>query len=267
MLEIQDKKQSSVNNYSIDSNNFIATSENFIQKSLLEHALHSYSFNKMPPIIGIIMADKYGNALMVFEYNSKGKNHYGSINSYLSEEDKNLIDLNLISSYFSAFKSFAGEINIQNLSNLEIGGSNIKIQMYFLFDQYMIIVFLNSQIDLNSKEKAYIIKYFEERLVKYENELKYFNAAKSREIIRTLENNGKNWLKILNNSLIQSYKKCYLQRHLNIEDLINGFDSIIQEELFGDLTNIPEEILKNLSMEINNKIQDRLFENLKNKNE
>jgi len=188
MLEIQEKNQSSLNNYSIKLNTGVETTEDFVQKSLLERAHHSYSFNKTPPIIGIIMSDQYGNTLMVFEYTSKEKNSYGSIKSYLSEEDKNLIDLNLISGYFSAFKSFAGEINIQNLSNLEIGGSNIKIQMYFLFDQYMIIVFLNSEIDLNSKEKAYIIKYFEERLVKYETEFKYFNAAKSREIIRTLEN-------------------------------------------------------------------------------
>ncbi len=241
---------------------------NVIHEKINEIAYFSYDFNKTPPVIGIILADIYGNALMVFEY-SLEESSYGPIKSYLKSENDNQIeiDINLISGYLSAFKSFSGEINIQNLENLEIGGSNIKVQIHFLFDQYMIIIFLNSNIDLSSRRKAGIMKYFEEKLVKYETEFKHFNAAKSREIIQILEKNGKYWLKNLNESLIQSHRTNCLQRHLIIDDLVDGFNSIIHKELFEYLPNAPEDILDNLSREIDNKIQDRLFENLTKKND
>ena len=57
---------------------------------------------------------------MVFEYDNKNEGNYGPIKSYLSESDKNLLEIDLISMYFSSFKTFVGQINIQNLSNLEI---------------------------------------------------------------------------------------------------------------------------------------------------
>jgi len=124
---------------------------NLIDKKTNEIAYISYNFNKIPPIIGILTADQFGNTLMVFEYDNKNGGKYGPIKSYLSENDKNLLEIDLISMYFSSFKAFAGQTNIQNLSNLEILGSNIKVQMYFLYDRFMIILFLNSKVDLNLK--------------------------------------------------------------------------------------------------------------------
>ena len=130
---------------------------NVIDEKINEIAYFSYNFNKIPPIIGIITADQFGNTLMVFEYDNKNEGNYGPIKSYLSESDKNLLEIDLISMYFSSLKTFAGQTNIQNLSNLEIHGSNIKVQIYFLFDRYMVILFLNSKIDLNLREKTQII--------------------------------------------------------------------------------------------------------------
>ncbi|MFW9941906.1 MAG: hypothetical protein ACFFFT_12760, partial [Candidatus Thorarchaeota archaeon] len=127
-----------------------------------EIANFSYNFNKIPPIIGMIIADQFGNTIMVLEYDNLAEENYGSIKSYLSDNNKNLLEIDLISMYFSSFKTFAGQTNIQNLSNLEIHGSNIKVQLYFLFDKYMVIIFLNSKVDLTLKEKEQIIQYFEE---------------------------------------------------------------------------------------------------------
>jgi len=124
-----------------------------INGKLDEIAYFSYNLNKIPPIIGIVIADQFGNTLMVLEYENKPEEDYGPIKSYLSEDNKNLLEIDLISMYFSSFKTFAGQTNIQNLSNLEIHGSNIKVQLYFLFDKYMVIIFLNSKADLSLKEK------------------------------------------------------------------------------------------------------------------
>jgi len=234
---------------------------NFVKKNLQDIAYRSNNFNKIPPIIGIIMADQYGNTIIVLENESINGSKYGSIKSYLSEDDKNLFEIDLISMYFSSFKSFAGQTNIQNLSHLEIHGSNIKIQIYFLFEKYMIIVFLNSNTNLNSKEKIAIMNYFEEKLIKYDFEFNHFNATHSRKVLGILESMGKKWLKKLNLNYIHKYKEAHSKKHEFIEKLIDDIGPIIQKELFEYLESIPNEILNNLNKEIKNKIQDKLFEN------
>ena len=179
-----------------------------------EIANFSYNFNKIPPIIGIIVADQFGNTILVIEYENKPEEHYGSIKSYLSDDNKSLLELDLISMYFSSFKTFAGQTNIQNLSNLEIHGSNIKVQLYFPFNNYMIIVFLNSKVDLNLNEREQIIRYFKEILIKYKFEFQYFNASSSRKTLNILENKGKIFLKKLNKIYIQAFHQKYLKKHL-----------------------------------------------------
>jgi len=243
------------------TNNKHQNYDNFVKKNLLDIAYRSNNFNDIPPIIGIIMADQYGNTIIVLENESINGSKYGPIKSYLSEDDKNLLEIDLISMYFSSFKSFAGQTNIQNLSNLEIHGSNIKVQIYFLFDKYMIIVFLNSHTDLNSKEKITIINYFEEKLKKYDFEFKHFNATNSRKILGIVESTGKKWLRKINMNYIQKYKKAYSKKHDFIEKIMDGIGPIIHNELFEYLESVPDEILNNLYKEINNKIQDKLFEN------
>ena len=244
--------------------NTVQDIENNSEENQTDIAYYSLNFNKIPPIIGIIIANKHGNTLMVLEYDSNTENSYGAIKSYLSDDDKNLLELDLISMYFSSFKTFAGQTNIQNLSNLEIHGSNIKVQIYFLFDKYMVIIFLNSKVDLNIKEKAQIVNYFEDKLIKYEFEFKHFNASNSRKILRMLENKGKVWLKILNKNYIQTYENAFLKKHEIIDTVMNKIAPIIQEELSEYLELIPEDILNNVSKEIRNKIQDKICEfNLK----
>jgi len=234
--------------------------EKILDNQLSEIATLSYNFNKIPPIIGIIVANKFGNTLLVLEYQDELKHNYGPIKSYLSEDDKNFLDIDLISMYFSSFKAFAGETNIQNLSNLEIHGSNIKVQIYFLFDKYMIILFLNSKVDFNLKKKTQIVRFFEEKLEKYEFEFTHFNALSSRKTIRMIRDKGTLWLKQLNKYYIQTFENAFLEKHEMIDIVMDKITPIIQKELVENLLGLPKDIVSNLSKEIRNKIQDKISE-------
>ena len=162
--------------------------------------------------------------------------------------------------FFSSFRSFATETNIQNLSNLEIHGSNIKIQIYFSFDKFMIIMFLNSKVDLNLKEKRQIVHYFKDNLSKYEFEFKHYNATKSREIIRILEKKGKSWLKRINKDYMKTFQDAFLKKHDIIEVIMRKIDFIIKVELADYLKQIPEHIINDVVKEISGKIQDKICE-------
>ena len=231
-----------------------------INGKLDEIANFSYNFNKVPPVIGIVIADQFGNTLMVFEYENKPEENYDPIKSYLSEDNKNLLEIDLISMYFSSFKTFAGQTNIQNLSNLEIHGSNIKVQLYFLLDKYMVITFLNSKVDLNLKEKEQIIQYFEEILIKYEYEFQHFNDSNSRKTLRILGNKGKVWLKKLNKTYIQAFQNKYLKKHEILDIVINKISPTIEKVLGEYLEGIPEDVINDISRELRNKIHDKICE-------
>jgi len=247
------------NNFYLIENSKNEKSRRNFEKLVTESAYASCNFNKIPPIIGCLIADQYGNTIMVIEYNSVNKSNYGPIKSYLSENDKTFLEIDLISMYFSSLKTFAGQTNIQNLSNLEIHGSNIKVQIFFLLDNYMVIIFLNSNTELTIKEKACIVKYFKESLTKYEFEFKYFNAAKSRKVLGILENKGKVWLKQLNKNYLQTFKDTYLKKHEIIDELTREIEPIIKKILYEYLEHIHDDIVNNVSKEIKNKIQDILF--------
>jgi hypothetical protein len=220
----------------------------------------AYNFDEMPPIIGIVTADLFGNTLMVFEYDCNTESEYRPIKTYLSESDKNLLELDLISMYFSSFKTFAGHTNIKNLSNLEIHGSNLKVQIFFLFEKFMLILFLNSKIDLNLKEKTQIIEYFEELLLAHEFEFKHFNASHSRKIIKSIEVRGKLWLKRLNKGFIHSYQKGFLKKHEVLDIVIKEIALIIESELGDYLEGISSEIVQDISKELKTKIHDKICE-------
>ena len=234
--------------------------DSFVEQKLTETVYRTHNFNVIPPIIGIIIADQYGNTITLFEYDSNENDEYNPIKSYLSEDQKNLFEIDLVSMYLSSFKIFAGQANIKNLSHLEIYGSNIKAQIYFLLEKFMVIMFLNSNTDLNSKERAQVIKYCEDKLNKFESEYKNFNRTDSRETLSMLEQRGRIWLKKFNTRYIQNYKNSYLRKHETTEELMNQLGLIIQSEINEYLKYVPEEITNNFSKELTNKIQDKLFE-------
>jgi hypothetical protein len=245
----------------------VGNGDDFVEQRLTETAYRSSNFNMIPPIIGIIIADQYGNTITVFEYDSAEDDKYGPIKYYLSKDQQNFLEIDLVSMYLSSFKVFAGQANIKNLSNLEIYGSNIKAQIYFLLEKFMVIIFLNSNTELNSKQKTHVIKYCEDKLIKHETEYTSFNETSSRETLAILEQMGRKWLKKFNIRYIGTYKDLYLKKHETTEELMSQLESIIQNEIEEYLNYVPNEIIKNFSKELKNKIQDKLFEISLNVNE
>lgn len=231
-----------------------------VEHQICDIASRTCNFDQTPPIIGLIISNINGVALMIIEYSDHNSSNYGPIKSYLSQDDENLLEL--IPMYFSSLKAIAGQINIQNLSHFEIYGSNIKVQIYFLLDKYMVIGLLNSNTELGSRDKTSIIKKVEDLLTKYNLEFQNFNATGSRKLIKVLERQGKAWLKKLNNTYIENYKNRYLRKHDLIEDMMINIEPVVHQELEEYLEKLPSEFVNNLSRELINKIQDTIFKSI-----
>ena len=232
--------------------------EDLIDEKLLKSAYCTRNFDSIPPIIGIITADQYGNTIMVFEHDYVDGKDLGPITSYLSDNDEKFTEIDLISMYFSSIKIFAGQNNIQDLSHLEIHGSNIKVQIYFLNEKYMFIVFLNSNAILNAKEKSEMINYLKTIIANHEREFDNFNSASARKVLSRVENLGRIWLKRFNKKYLQAFNKTYLEKSMVIEKIITAINPIISSELAEYLEYLPEDHVNDLSKELRNKIQDKL---------
>lgn len=223
-------------------------------------------FNKIPPIIGILFADLFGNAIMTFEYNNhNGK--YGPIKSYLLNEN-NSVEIDLVSMFFSSFSTFASSTNIKDLSHLEVHGSNYKIQIHFLFDKFMTIIFLNSNTLLSLEHHEDLLHYLKNVVKNNDVMLANFNDKESKVMIREIKNKGNIWLKRFNKDYIEDFKNGYQMRFDNVEDFVEKLDPIIKKELRGYFPKIPKDTLNDLRREIKNKIQDKaldlVYEILKN---
>lgn len=246
--------------YCPTKNNYVSCNKySLVKNQIVKSKYRSNNFNTIPPILGFIVADQYGNAIMVYEYDDKNGTNYRPIKSYLTEDDKNLLEIDLVSMYFSSFKTFAGQTNIQNLSHLEIYGSNIKAHIYFLYD-FIIITFLNSNTSLSATEKNEILNHFKSILSKNQYEFTHFNESIAKKRIVSLENKGKFWLKKINNKYLDAFKTYYLKRHDVLEIFVEQIDPIIQNEVNEYLEYLPDDIKSNLTKEIKNKIQDKLLE-------
>jgi len=236
--------------------------ESSIEKKLLNIKNRSNNFHIIPPIIGIVLSDQYGNTIFVSEYEANGRENYNSIKQYLSEDDANLIEIDLVSMYFSSFKMFASQTNIKNLSHLEIHGSNIKVQIYFRFEDFIVIVFLNSNTNLDSAEKSLMIDYFEEMFENHSDSLKNFNSKTSKKIIHRLAKDTTKFLKYLNRKFLKRHNENYLENYEQVERITEKIIPIILNEISDYFKNIEEDILFNLKREIRSKIQDIIFSSL-----
>jgi fluoride ion exporter CrcB/FEX len=214
--------------------------------------------NTIPPIIGILFADIFGNAIMTFEY-STPNSRYGSIKSYLINED-NSMEIDLVSGFFSSFSTFASTTNIKDLSHLEVHGSNYKIQIHFLFDKFMAIVFLNSNTVLSLKRHEELLRYLKNVLKNNEVALVNFNNRESKATLKELKKKGNIWLKRFNKDYVEHFKKQYQIRFSTVEDFVENLDPIIKKELVGYFPKVPKEVINDLRREIKNKIQDKTLD-------
>ena len=172
---------------------------NYHEKTLVEFTYRENNFDIIPPFVGVLFADLFGNAIMTYEYDNNSC--YGSIKSYLTDNKESLLEIDLVSMYFSSFSIFASNNNIKDLSYLEIHGSNLKIQISFLFDKFMIIIFLNSNTILSPKTQEQILKHFKDLIKNHWDSLVDFNNVDSKGVIRDLSYKGRSWLKKLNKNI------------------------------------------------------------------
>lgn len=215
-----------------------------------------YNFNKIPPIIGIILSNNTGTSILTYQYNSNSRSGYGKIDSYLKGSQDRLLDF--ITMYFSSLNTFADNVNIENLRYVGIGGSNIKIKVFFKFKDYMIIVFLNSNTDLGINIQDHILEHFSEISRTYKEALENYNNKESRRIRKDLETSGEKWIKKLNNYYIKIYEKLFIAKDERCEKLMTNIKPIINDALEYYLKHIPEDIKTDICREIYEKIGDKL---------
>lgn len=234
--------------------------KNSSQEAVIQYLYNNNDFDEIPPIIGVLLADLYGNAIMTYEFDEKSE--FGPIQSYLSERKgkKTMSEIDFVSMYFSSFKAFASDNNIKNLKYLEILGSNLKIQISFLDERFMIILFLNSNTVFSLKLHKYIMEHFNHLIIEQGYNLKEFNNQDAREIIGELKRNGSIWLKKVNKRYLKEFKEGYLKKTEYVSTFINKIGPIIHQELKEYLGTIPDEILCDISREIKNKIHNEAFE-------
>ena len=151
---------------------------------------------KIPPFLGCLIADKFGKTLFSYELFN------GSIDYFLKgnrENDKNKQDLDiaLIPMFISAFEVFSQEMNIQELSEFKLKGTNIKVQIIFSYDEYTIIFFLNPNINLKLVENR-IKNYFSYLFEVYRSDFNNIVKMGSANFILHLKLLGRIWLEHLN---------------------------------------------------------------------
>ncbi|MFX0071507.1 MAG: hypothetical protein ACFFAO_10500 [Candidatus Hermodarchaeota archaeon] len=233
--------------------------ENFFLENRLNSKkvfLSLFNFNRIPPIVGIILSTRSGLSILTYEYHTNDRNKYGSIDSYLNDNQEHLLDL--ISMYLSSLINFADNINIENLNNVGIGGSNIKLKVFFKHADYMLIIFLNSNTDLSLRIQDFILDHFEKIFKKYSYFLEHYNEEGSIQIRKNLECSGEKWLKKLNRFYIEAYKKLYIAKDKKFEKFMANIKPLIFETLEYYLKYIPEDNKTDICREIYEKINNEL---------
>jgi len=169
--------------------------------------------DKIPYFMGCLVSDKEGKTLLTFEI-YEGALEYFLRKDMNDEERKRMFDITLISMFVSAIEKFSEEINIQDLSGLNLKGISLKMQI-LRFDRYNIIFFVNPDANFRFVEDEvnnFFINLINDNKKNFEDFIKYgiiFNVT-------YLENSGKKLLEELN--------KKYEQKIINLE--IFDFDSI-----------------------------------------
>lgn len=163
-------------------------------KKWFELASKSLRFTA-PPIIGFFIADKNGTIILTCELFEGALEHF--IKRDIKDENTKInFDIDLIPPFICALESFADQICIQNLAEIKLKGTNIKIHTIFCFSQYTITFFLNPFFKIKPFENViieYFFKLFEEHKTEFEN----IYQPSSKYLISQAELKGRSWLRDL----------------------------------------------------------------------
>jgi len=161
-----------------------------------------FSNEKIPPFIGCMISDKDGKTIAIFEL-FKGDLEYFIKKDIIVIKKRNNFDIELIPMFICALESFSDQICIENLAGIKLKGTNIKMHSIFCFSHFTIILFLNPFIRIKSYENV-ICDYFSDLFEKYEEEFEDILKLSSNDIISKIELKGREWLRELNESYLNS---------------------------------------------------------------
>ena len=156
--------------------------------------------DKIPPVIGCLISDKDGKAIVSFEV-FKGAIQFFMKQKSHSHQEKKQFQIDLIPMYVSAIELLSHELNIQGLPGIDINGTNLKLKIIFTFKGFTATLFLNPNVDFTTIEdltKTYLSNLFEE----FDKELNNIKHVSSDEFINFLERVGLCWLIDLNDQYL-----------------------------------------------------------------
>lgn len=152
---------------------------------------------KMPPIIGAIIADKDGRSLLKFElFNDALKKFITK--SIPNDETIIPVEIDLIPMFISALEKFSLELNIQDLAGFGLKGRNLKMHI-FTYEDFTITVFMNPNINLKAIENQ-INRYFENIFKDYKEKFDRGLRTGMLDDLLEIEDIGRTWLIELNKS-------------------------------------------------------------------
>jgi len=158
------------------------------------------TFDSIPPFIGCLISDKAGKLIVSFEVFEGAISHHIK-KSNLNKQLEKSVNIDLIPMFVSAIEMLSEELNIQNLPEIEIKGSNIKLHILYCFDNFAITLFLNPRVDFKLVQnivKNYLANLFDEFKSDFANIIK----ISSQEFISFLERLGWCFLFELNNNYL-----------------------------------------------------------------
>ena len=176
---------------------------NFFDEDAKWMELASSSINfSAPPFIGCMISDKDGKTIAIFEL-FKGALDYFIKKDIKDIEKRNNFDIELIPMFICALERFSDQICIENLAEIKLKGTNIKMHAIFCISQFTIIFFLNPFIRIKPYENM-ICDYYSDLFGKYEEEFEDILKLSSNELISQIELKGRKWLRELNELYLNS---------------------------------------------------------------
>jgi len=213
---------------------------------------------RVPPIIGAIIADKDGRSLINLEIIDDALKDF--ISDIVPNDDTLIpVDLELIPMFISALEKFSLELNIQNLTGFGLKGSNLKMHI-FGFDNYTVTIFMNPNINLEAIEiniRNFFKKLFEDNREKFEMSIR---TGKLNDLF-PIKKIGRIWLEELNNSYQNMIINSEIMDKEHTQILYNKID-----ELYNDINkefSVTLEKIKKLKIDMMKSIIEKDFEELK----
>jgi len=152
---------------------------------------------KIPSFIGAFIADKDGRTLLSIELFENALAKF-ILNKTLNDGNIESVDLALIPTFISALEKFSLELNIHDLADFSLKGTNLKLHI-FSYETYTVTFFMNPDINLKPIQTK-VFNYFKNIFEDYKKEFETVLNTGLLHPISPLIEQGRKWLEDLNKS-------------------------------------------------------------------